>query len=192
MARKQAVSDVETYVDKPEGGVRTRWVVAAIVALAVVDLVPRYWPAAFPTLGTHELHQRWPSTAIKTGWPEPMDEIGIGGVSSGIALGYRQVYLRAGQTFIVDYQARIKTGCLWLYLRPAMCDVAHVCVNALERTPHEASLRATVSGPGRFQVPITHTALYLMTLQGSLVCGLPYDRDNPGYNLDYSASWRVR
>lgn len=99
---------------------------------------------------------------------------GIGSTSRGYALGFKTMYLREGQTLVVDYETDIETGALGIRLSTVMQGF---------RTPPEQRTRVKDSGAGEFRIEILKTGPYRLEFYGS--------PDGDGYDLSYSASWRI-
>lgn len=95
-------------------------------------------------------------------------------VSSGHSMGSKRVFLRAGQTFAIDYETEIEHGHLYISLSEFWSPL---------NTPATGEVRVRQSGSGQLHVAIPKTGVYRLWIRGS--------PDSNGYALSYDVSWKA-
>jgi hypothetical protein len=139
---------------------------AILAALAL--WVASYALGAFPWLG-----YAWLARSSFGAGP-----IGIIGENrAGTSLGISTFLFFKGQEIVIDYDAEVRAGSLWFYVYNPFDGelgdgVAHY---------------VTESGAGEWTVPITRTAIYHITIEGS-----PTRGKGRGWDLSYTAWWGAR
>jgi hypothetical protein len=99
---------------------------------------------------------------------------GVSRTSYGTGLGFKVMFLRAGQVFTADYDTQLKRGGMLIWFRKAYDPPGS---QALSR------VKVSQSGSGQIRVPIPETGLYRL-----MITGTP---DGDGYDLSYDLSWRA-
>lgn len=100
---------------------------------------------------------------------------GFSSSGAGFSMGPKGFYLRAGQTFIANYNVTINRGEFYLWLRRKTLGL---------EMPIAGEVRLKSSGQGVLQVPIQQSGFYRVTMDGS--------PGGNGYDVDYHVSWHVQ
>lgn len=140
---------------------------------AILIGVPLLWAAAyvasvFPWLG-YEHRSR---SSIM----QPPAGV-IGESKSGFGLGISNFLFFKGETIVVDYDADIRRGCLWMQVwhifKDDLGDAADNCV--------------TQSGKGEWTLRVPETGIYEIMIDGSPTRGA-----GRGWDMDYTVWWGAR
>jgi hypothetical protein len=141
---------------------------AALVVFALGAWVLAYASGAFPWLGYAWLTR----SSIGLG------PVTVGGESRyGTSFGLKTFLLFAGQEAVVEYDADIRAGSLWLYVYEPYDG----------RLGDGVSRYVTSSGSGTWTVPIRKTAFYTIVVEPS-----PTKGAGRGWDLSYTARWGAR
>ena len=111
---------------------------------------------------------------------QTLDGRGLGRSGSGLSLGVKTVYLRAGSAFFVDYDAHVDAGALYVALLKCWAP-------GEDKTLFHHHVKETSSG--QFVVPITQSGWYSAIIDGSVLGNSP---PGSGYHLSYTVRWGVR
>lgn len=134
-----------------------RTVMLSLIAVVALFIV---YQLGFLTTGAARRHAVWNS--------------GFSSWSRGWSMGSRQVYARAGQTIVVDYDATIARGNFYVWVRRQKWGLSDGI---------DGQVRLHTSGKGALRVPIQQNGLYRIIFDGS--------PGGNGYDVDYTVRWRV-
>src|SRR6185295_14021818 len=131
--------------------------IIAFVAIACLAVVLGYATGLLETLGYES---------------KTIDGRGFGRSASGLSLGVKTVYLRAGSAFLVDYDAHVDTGALYVALLKCWAP-------GEDKTLFHHHVKETSSG--QLVVPINQSGWYTAIFDGSVLGNSP-----PGTGYDLS------
>lgn len=101
----------------------------------------------------------------------------IGEDSQGIDFGLETFPVFAGQEIVIEYEAEIRAGSLWLYVYQPFDG----------QLGDGNSLYVTKSGKGQWTVPVEKTTIVHVSIDGSPTRGA-----GRGYDLAYTVKWGAR
>lgn len=109
-----------------------------------------------------------------------LDGRGFGRSASGLSVGVKTVYLRAGSAFFVDYDAHVDTGALVVGLFKCWAP-------GEDKTRFYHHIKETSSG--QLVVPIHESGWYSAVFDGSVLGNSP---PGSGYHVSYTVRWGMR